>query len=79
MKYAWVTRTRDQFAITRMRRLLGVSRTGYCQWRGRAPSPRSLANTALMCRLRPSTRKAAAATGERELFDNCGQGPCPWA
>jgi len=30
-----------------MYRLLRVSSTGYCQWRGRAPSPRSNARTAL--------------------------------
>jgi transposase InsO family protein len=30
-----------------MCRLLEVSRTGFCQWRGRAPSPRSIANTVL--------------------------------
>ena len=47
MKYAWIEEHRDQFYVTRMCRQLGVSRTGYCQWRTRAPSDRSLANAAL--------------------------------
>ena len=47
MKYAWIEEHRDQFKVTRMCRQLGVSRTGYCQWRTRAPSDRSMANAAL--------------------------------
>jgi len=47
VKYAWIGEHRDQFSVTRMCRQLEVSRTGYCQWRGRAPSERSLANATL--------------------------------
>lgn len=44
MRYAWIEQHRDLFAVSRMCRLLEVSRTGYCQWRTRAPSARALAN-----------------------------------
>ena len=38
---------RDEYTVTRLCRVLSVSRTGYCQWRVRAPSARALANKAL--------------------------------
>ena len=47
MKYAWIEEQSDLFCVTRMCRQLGVSRTGYCQWRSRAPSDRSIANALL--------------------------------
>jgi len=47
VKYAWIEQHSDQYQRTRMCHLLGVSRTGYCQWRGRAPSDRATANAAL--------------------------------
>jgi putative transposase len=51
MKYAWIDVNRDQFHVTRMCRQLGVSRTGYSQWRTRAPSDRAMANAALDTRV----------------------------
>ena len=47
MKYAWIEEHRDQFHVTRMCRQLEVSRSGYSQWRTRAPSDRSMANATL--------------------------------
>jgi transposase InsO family protein len=47
VKYAWIEEHRDQFHVTRMCRQLEVSRTGYCQWRTRPPSERTMANAVL--------------------------------
>jgi len=44
MRYAWIEEHRDAFGIARMCGLLEVSRSGYCQWRGRAPSDRARSN-----------------------------------
>jgi transposase InsO family protein len=47
VKYAWIDTYRDHYSVSRLCRVLGVSRSGYCQWRSRAPSARSQANAAL--------------------------------
>jgi hypothetical protein len=47
VKYAWIEEHSDLFSVARMCRQLGVSRTGYCQWRTRPPSERSVANATL--------------------------------
>lgn len=52
MKYAWIEEQGDQFAVSRMCRVLRVSRTGYLQWRGRAPSVRQRNNDKLGAQLR---------------------------
>ena len=51
MKYAWIKEQGDFYSVTRMCRQLGVSRTGYCQWRTRPASERSLANAVLDARV----------------------------
>jgi putative transposase len=52
VKYAWIDSQRDHYSVTRLCRVLGVSRTGYCQWRGRAPSARARANAILDAHVR---------------------------
>jgi len=47
VKYAWIETHSDLFSVSRMCRLLDVSRTGYCQWRVRSPSEGSIANATL--------------------------------
>ena len=47
MRYAWIERHRDDYAVSRMCRLLAVSRTGYLQRRRRPPSARAQANARL--------------------------------
>jgi putative transposase len=47
VKVAWIESYRDRFPVTRLCRWLDVSRSGYCQWRSRASSERSIANAVL--------------------------------
>lgn len=47
MKYTWIETHRDDYSVTRMCRLLEVSRTGYLQWRRRPSSDRALASRTL--------------------------------
>jgi putative transposase len=51
VRYAWIERYRDQYAVAPMCRQLNVSRSGYLQWRGRRPSARATANEALDARV----------------------------
>lgn len=62
MKYAWIKERSDLFTVTRMCRQLGVSRTGYCQWKTRPPSARSMANEAL------DVRVAAIHAGSKRSY-----------
>lgn len=47
MRYAWIDTQRGHYSVSRLCRVLAVSRSGYCQWRVRRPSLTSLANAAL--------------------------------
>ena len=40
MKYAWIEEHQAIQPIARLCRLMGVSRTGFLQWRSREPSER---------------------------------------
>ncbi len=41
MKYPIIKQLSGEFPVRRLCKMLEVSRGGYYQWRGRAPSPRA--------------------------------------
>ena len=47
MKYAWIEAQAGWQPIARLCKALGVSRSGFLQWRKRGPSDRELANRSL--------------------------------
>jgi putative transposase len=48
VKFAFIEQHASAWPVNVMCRMLGVSRSGYYDWRGRAPSARTVANLALL-------------------------------
>ena len=48
MKFTFIEQHASTWPVNVMCRMLGVSRSGYYDWRGRAPSARTTANLALL-------------------------------
>lgn len=48
MKFVFIEQHASTWPVNVMCRMLGVSRSGYYDWRGRAPSARTTANLALL-------------------------------
>lgn len=67
MKYAWIEQHRDEYTVSRMCRVLEVSRTGYCQWRVRAPSARQLANEELDAQVAAIHRNSRRSYGRPRI------------
>ena len=75
MKYAFMQAHQHEFRLTRMCRVLQVSRSGFYGWCRRAPSERSQANQHLMERMRVlhlQTREAYGARKMRHLLNREG-------
>lgn len=73
MKYAVMTRHRDEFPVRLMCRVLGVSASGYYAWRKRSPSLRALADERLLLSVRIAFQQSDATYGapriHRDLRD----------
>ncbi|WP_425125852.1 IS3 family transposase [Burkholderia gladioli] len=67
MKYAWIDDYRDRYSVTRLCQILGVSRSGYCQWRVRPPSARAQANAALDAQVAAIHRKHRGTYGRPRI------------
>src|SRR5262249_40868874 len=62
VKYAWIHQQHTEFSVSRLCRLLEVSRSGYYEWLGRPPSPRAEADQQVQARVQ----------------HYCAQGPGPY-
>ena len=68
MKYAWIEDQSDHYAVSRICRVLGVSRTGYLQWRRRSPSARQRRNDELGAQLRMIHAETGHSYGRPRLW-----------
>ena len=67
MKYAWIESHRDQFSVSSMCRLLGVSSSGLHAWRSRPPSQRSRDDARLVQELRARHARRRGKYGRPRL------------
>ena len=67
MKYAWIESHRDRLSVSSMCRLLGVSKSGFHAWRGRAPSQRSQDDARLAQELRARHQRHRGKYGRPRL------------
>lgn len=73
MKYAWIEKHRDQYTVSQLCRVLGVSRSGYCQWRVRAPSKRAMANQALDAKVAAVHQSSRRSYGRPRIVQSLRQ------
>ena len=68
MRYAWIETQRGIYSVSRLCRVLAVSRSGYCQWRGRRPSARSVANAALDAQVKAAYNASQSTYGRPRII-----------
>lgn len=74
MKYAFVGANREEFRITRMCRVLQVSRSGYYDWQGREESKRSQRDRLLLTEIRKVHQNTREAYGATKTWRSLRQG-----
>ena len=67
MKYAFMAAHEQEFSLKRMSKVLGVSRSGYYAWKGRAPSMREQANEALLVEIRNAYHRSRKTYGSPRI------------
>ncbi len=69
MRYQFIEAHRDMFCVKVMCATLGVSRSGYYEWRSRPASERALANERLLGLIRRIHRASRENYGERKTWE----------
>lgn len=80
MKYHFIAQHQREFRVKSMCMVLGVSRSGYYEWRCRRPSARALENARLLEKIRQIHQQAREAYGAdktwqalRKMGESCGR------
>lgn len=68
MKYAWIDRQRRRYPVAISCRVLGVSRSGFYEWRGRPPSRRAQHDRQLLGHIRRIHYQARENYGTRKVY-----------
>ena len=72
MKYRMIERCREAFPVRMMCQRLGVSPSGYYEWRTRLPSARAQANERLLVRIQALHAASDGVLGRRRICDDLG-------
>ncbi|MBX3671298.1 MAG: IS3 family transposase [Rhodocyclaceae bacterium] len=67
VKYAWIDKHDEQYSVARMCELLEVSASGYYDWRGRPPCPRSVEDERITAAMRASFARHRGNYGRPRL------------
>jgi putative transposase len=67
MKYAFMQAHEQEFAVTRMCKVLGVRRSGYYAWKRRPLSPRAQDDIALLLKVKDAFEKNRKVYGSRRI------------
>ncbi len=73
MKFAFIEQHVSTWPVNVMCRMLGVSRNGYYDWRGRLPSARTMANWRCSATCVGFRRAIRGDTGRPECMPPCGR------
>jgi hypothetical protein len=73
VKFAFIEQHASTWPVNVMCRMLGVSRSGYYDWRGRLPSARTMANLALLGDVLGSRRVIRGDTAAQGCMPPCGR------
>ena len=73
MKFTFIEQHASTWPVNVMCRMLGVSRSGYYDWRGRAPSARMTANLALLVDVRRLQVRHQGRYGSPGCMPPCGR------
>jgi hypothetical protein len=74
VKYTWIEGHRDEYSVSKLCRLLEVSRTGYLQWRRRPSSRQALANRTLDARVAAIHAASKRSYGRPRIVQDLLQG-----